>query len=100
VCVEEKQEFTATYPRQYSARKRGSYRYGEFDDHQTVNHQIDEYPRGNVTTNTVEGYYLIFKRGMNRQRVRLNAARNNGFSATVSAGALKERRPEPKGNTE
>ena len=36
----------------------------EFSDHQSVNHQIDEYVRGNVTTNTVEGYYSIFKRGM------------------------------------
>lgn len=36
----------------------------EFADHQAVNHTIDEYVRGNVTTNTVEGYYSIFKRGM------------------------------------
>jgi hypothetical protein len=36
----------------------------EYADHQTVNHKIDEYVRGNVTTNTVEGYYSIFKRGM------------------------------------
>jgi len=36
----------------------------EFADHQAVNHQIDEYVRGHVTTNTVEGYYSIFKRGM------------------------------------
>jgi transposase-like protein len=36
----------------------------EYADHQTVNHQADEYVRGNVTTNTVEGYYSIFKRGM------------------------------------
>jgi hypothetical protein len=35
----------------------------EYADHQTVNHQADEYVRGNVTTNTVEGYYSIFKRG-------------------------------------
>jgi transposase-like protein len=37
---------------------------GDFGDHQTVNHQEDEYVRGDVTTNTVEGYYSIFKRGM------------------------------------
>jgi transposase-like protein len=36
----------------------------EFYNHQAVNHSIDEYVRGNVTTNTVEGYYSIFKRGM------------------------------------
>jgi transposase-like protein len=36
----------------------------EYADHQSVNHQAFEYARGNVTTNTVEGYYSIFKRGM------------------------------------
>ena len=29
-----------------------------------VNHKIEEYVRGNIHTNTVEGYYSIFKRGM------------------------------------
>jgi len=37
---------------------------GDFGDHQTVNHQEDEYVRGDVTANTVEGYYSMFKRGM------------------------------------
>lgn len=37
---------------------------GDFAKHETVNHEIDEYVRGDVTTNTVEGYYSIFKRGM------------------------------------
>jgi hypothetical protein len=36
----------------------------EFASHGTVNHEIKEYVRGNITTNTVEGYYSIFKRGM------------------------------------
>jgi transposase-like protein len=36
----------------------------EFWMHQTVNHSADEYMRGIVGTNTVEGYYSIFKRGM------------------------------------
>jgi transposase-like protein len=35
-----------------------------FASHQTVDHSRDEYVRGEVTTNTVEGYYSIFKRGM------------------------------------
>ena len=35
-----------------------------FAAHQSVNHGADEYVRGNVTTNTVEGYFSIFKRGM------------------------------------
>jgi transposase-like protein len=33
-------------------------------EHETVNHGREEYARGDVTTNTVEGYYSIFKRGM------------------------------------
>ena len=36
----------------------------EFDQHSFVNHQAKEYARGKVTTNTVEGYFSIFKRGM------------------------------------
>ena len=36
----------------------------EFAKHQAVNHNRDEYVRGDVHINTVEGYYSIFKRGM------------------------------------
>jgi len=32
--------------------------------HQTVNHSKDEYVRGDVYTNTVEGYFSILKRGI------------------------------------
>lgn len=35
-----------------------------FASHETVNHSHDEYVRGNAHTNTVEGFYSIFKRGM------------------------------------
>jgi transposase-like protein len=35
-----------------------------FADHETVNHSAKEYARGDVTTNSVEGYFSIFKRGM------------------------------------
>jgi hypothetical protein len=35
-----------------------------FADHQSVNHSEYEYVRGNATTNTVEGFFSIFKRGM------------------------------------
>jgi hypothetical protein len=35
-----------------------------YADHQTVNHSKYEYARGDVSTNTVEGYFGIFKRGM------------------------------------
>jgi transposase-like protein len=36
----------------------------KFAAHETVNHSSKEYARGDVTTNTVEGYFSIFKRGM------------------------------------
>lgn len=36
----------------------------EFASHESVNHAKKEYARGDVTTNTVEGYFSIFKRGM------------------------------------
>jgi transposase-like protein len=35
-----------------------------FASHETVNHSEDEYVRGVVHTNSVEGFYSIFKRGM------------------------------------
>src|ERR1700693_5044683 len=35
-----------------------------FGSHQTVNHSISEYVRGDAHTNTVEGYFSIFKRGI------------------------------------
>jgi len=37
---------------------------GHFFSHDTVNHSRYEYVRDDITTNTVEGYYSIFKRGM------------------------------------
>jgi transposase-like protein len=36
----------------------------EFASHEAVNHSEKEYVRGKVTTNTVEGYFALFKRGM------------------------------------
>ena len=32
--------------------------------HETVNHSVKEYARGDVNTNTVKGFFSIFKRGM------------------------------------
>ncbi len=37
---------------------------GEFAKHETVNHGAKEYARDDVTTNSVEGLFGIFKRGM------------------------------------
>jgi hypothetical protein len=36
----------------------------KFAEHEAVNHSEGEYARGETTTNTVEGYFGIFKRGM------------------------------------
>jgi hypothetical protein len=36
----------------------------EYQSHDAVHHAAKEYVRGEITTNTVEGYYSIFKRGM------------------------------------
>ena len=36
----------------------------QFASHDSVNHARKEYARGEVTTNTIEGYFSIFKRGM------------------------------------
>jgi transposase-like protein len=33
-------------------------------EHGVVNHSIEEYVRGDIHTNSVEGYYSVFKRGM------------------------------------
>lgn len=36
----------------------------DFVDHQTVNHSQKEYVRGTASTNTVEGYFSLLKRGL------------------------------------
>jgi transposase-like protein len=36
----------------------------EFASHDTVNHSVGEYGRGLIHTNTIEGFFSIFKRGM------------------------------------
>jgi transposase-like protein len=35
-----------------------------FASHETIRHTAGEYARGDVTTNSVEGYFSVFKRGM------------------------------------
>jgi transposase-like protein len=44
----------------------GQYRkmHKDFARHETVNHEIDEYVRGEAHTNTIEGYFSILKRGI------------------------------------
>jgi transposase-like protein len=36
----------------------------EFARHESVNHRIDEYVRGEAHTNTIEGYFSLLKRGL------------------------------------
>jgi len=36
----------------------------DFASHESVNHRNEEYVRGEAHTNTIEGYFSIFKRGM------------------------------------
>ena len=36
----------------------------DFAEHGVVNHSANEYVRGDIHTNTIEGYFSIFKRGM------------------------------------
>jgi len=36
----------------------------QFAEHMVVNHSQDEYVRGDASTNTVEGFFSVFKRGM------------------------------------
>jgi len=38
--------------------------YRMFAEHQTVNHRRGEYSRNGITTNSVEGYFSILKRGL------------------------------------
>ncbi len=48
------------------ADEAGQYAYlgREFAKHDFVRHTAGEYGRGTVHTNTIEGYFSIFKRGM------------------------------------
>jgi hypothetical protein len=60
----------------YATEKIGRYRCGEkecklytgadafFKSYEAVNHSAKEYARGDVTTNSAEGFFSVFKRGM------------------------------------
>lgn len=37
---------------------------GDFASHESVKHSRKEYVRGDITTNTIESYFSVFKRGM------------------------------------
>lgn len=75
-----------------------------FASHETVNHSQEEYARGEVTTNTVEGSFALLKRGLtgtfhsvseqHLQRYatefdyRWNTRKANGFDGTQRAAEL------------
>jgi len=42
----------------------GTAHHGKFAKHERVKHTAGEYARGDVTTNTVESFFALFKRGM------------------------------------
>jgi hypothetical protein len=71
-----------------------------FTSHETVNHGKKEYGRGEVYTNTVEGYFSIFKRGMRgvyqhcseKHLHRYLAEFNFRYSYRVSLGVNDEQR--------
>jgi transposase-like protein len=67
--------------------------------HEMVNHDVEEYVRGDVHTNTLEGYFSIFKRGMkgvyqhckehhlHRYLAEFDFRYNNRVAAGISDGA-------------
>lgn len=48
----------------YTDQGGGGYVVREFPGHDAVNHSIGEYVRGDVHSNTVEGYFSVLKRGI------------------------------------
>jgi hypothetical protein len=67
---------------------------GQFAKHETVKHSAKEYVRDDVHTNTVEGYFSIFKRGMKGTSTSIAAKRTcsamllSSISATATVLAL------------
>jgi hypothetical protein len=59
---------------------------GNFAKHETVNHTEKEYGRGDVTTNTVEGFFSIFKRGMTGVYQHCDEKHYSAISVSVRRG--------------
>ena len=57
-----------------------------FAKHETVTHSHGEYARGDVTTNSVEGYFSIFKRGM--RGIYQHRTFRHGFSGCLGGNIL------------
>ncbi len=74
----------------------------QFAKHETVKHGASEYARGDVTTNTVEGFFSVFKRGMRgtyqqcgeKHLHRYLAEFDFRFSNRVSLGVHDEQRTD------
>jgi hypothetical protein len=56
-----------------------------FKQHETVNHSRDEYVRGDVYTNTVEGYFSILKRGIYGVYQHVSEAHRDTWRSSISA---------------
>jgi hypothetical protein len=50
----------------------------DFRHHLTVEHGVGEYVRGGVHTNTIEGYFSVFKRGITGTYHHVSTAANGG----------------------
>ncbi len=48
--------------------------YNDFANHEYVNHGAGEYGRGTVHTNTLEGYYSIFRARYDRASINIAAS--------------------------
>lgn len=73
----------------------------KFADHQAVNHSAGEYVRGDAHTNTIEGVFSVFKRGMtgfrynNCASLGVNDAQRTGNALKANEGKrLTYRRPD------
>lgn len=76
--------------RHYKALKRMGY------DHERVNHQIEEWVRGDIHTNTIEGFWSHLKRGIKSSRSatttgkRLPRCSKGSCGKSVAPWTLKE----------
>ena len=64
-----------------------------FAQHETVNHGIGEYVRGDAHTNTVEGYFSILKRGIMGTYHHVSAA---AFEAVSRASSISDTTSAPR----
>src|SRR3546814_20307380 len=64
----------------------------EFAHHESVNHRIDEYVRGDAYTNTIEGYFSLLKRGVNGTYHHVSSTHLKRYLAEFDFRRSEERR--------